>query len=89
MDEMRTKSGTRLSEALIDQLANEAEAGYDLSKAEIRSPGRPSLGVGPSKPLQVRIEADLDASLRSRAAAEGRSISEIARDALRAYVSGQ
>ena len=48
MADLKTKKGTKLSKAVVDSLASEAEAGYDLSKAkrERVGPGRPSLTEG-------------------------------------------
>jgi CRISPR-associated endonuclease/helicase Cas3 len=80
------QSGKTISEAMIEELADEAEVGYDLSQAERRPVGRPSLGAGTSPRLQFRVPPDLYAAAERRAREEGRPISDIAREALRAYV---
>lgn len=53
--------------------------------------GRPTLErnrpSGPSPLWQVRAPRSLDDALRARAAAEGRSFSEVLRDAAREYLS--
>ena len=79
--------GTPITEALADELAREAEAGYDLSRA--RRVGRRSLagGAGRSPRLNVRITPDLHAHASERARREGKSLSQLARDALEEYVT--
>jgi hypothetical protein len=85
---MRTKSGKTLTRRDIQTLADEAEAGYDLRtfKSE-RVPGRPSLGKGVSPRISYRVPERLYSKAKARAKAEGRTVSEIARDALRRYIS--
>jgi hypothetical protein len=63
-----SKAGTVLTPTVIDELAAEAERGYDLSKAE-RVVGRPSLGVGGTSPrLSFRVSPDVyDAALQQAA----------------------
>jgi len=81
-----TPSRTVITDALVDELADEAEAGYDLRQAERRQVGRPSLGAGTSPRLQFRVSPDLYAAAEQRARQEGRPVSDIAREALRAYL---
>jgi hypothetical protein len=87
MARVKTKSGTLLTTKDVNRLADEAERGYDLTKAKRIRTGRPSLGNGGSSPrVQVRVDAQLARALRSQARKEKRSVSEIARTALRRYV---
>jgi plasmid stability protein len=87
MATMRTRSGTKLTKKVIEALADEAERGYDLTKAKRVAFGRPSLGdVGVSPRVQVRVDPELAEALKARANKEHRSVSEIARTALREYV---
>jgi hypothetical protein len=87
MATMRTRSGTKLTKKVIEALADEAERGYDLTKAKRVSFGRPSLGpAGTSPRVQIRVDPGLAEALRTRAKEEHRSVSEIARTALREYV---
>jgi mRNA interferase RelE/StbE len=59
----------------------------DLTKAKRVRMGRPALGDGGVSPrVQVRVDPDLAKALRARARKEHRSVSEIARVALREYV---
>ena len=88
MTKFRTASGEVLSEEEVEALADEAERGYDLDEASKVTVGRPSLGVrGASPRVQVRVDPDLAEALRARALEERRSVSEIARTALRQYVN--
>ncbi len=87
MSTLRTRSGTKLSKNVVDALAEEAERGYDLTRARRVRMGRPALGDGGESPrVQVRVDSDLAKALRARARKEHRSVSEIARTALREYI---
>jgi len=79
-----TKSGTKITEKIADELAAEAERGYDLSLGRRR--GRPSLDRGVSPRVTFRITGELQERARERAEREGKSLSELARDALADYV---
>ncbi len=83
----RTKGGTELTPELEEALADEAEAGYDLTSAQPVRTGRPSLGRGTSPRLDLRVEPELAEALHRRAKEEHRSVSAVARDALRRYVA--
>jgi CRISPR-associated endonuclease/helicase Cas3 len=86
-EELRTAGGDLLTDEIIEALAEEAERGYDLSKAKLVTFGRPSLGAaGVSPRVQVRVDPELADALKACAQAEHRSVSEIARTALREYV---
>lgn len=87
MATLKSKGGAELTPNAINRLADEAEAGYDLDRATRRRRGRPSLGpAGESPKVQIRLDVDLANALRKLAAKENRSLSEIARSALREYV---
>ena len=89
MAKLRTRSGAELSAKDVEALAEEAERGYDLHGARRVRVGRPSLGKkGASPRIQVRIDPQLAKALRRRARAEHRSVSDLARRALRSYVDG-
>lgn len=83
----RTKLGTPLTPELAEELANEAAAGYDLDAAARKRIGRPSLDRGISPRLDLRVEPDLAQALRDRAEEEHRSVSAVAREALRRYLA--
>lgn len=83
-----TRSGTELTKKVVEALAEEAERGYDLTNAKRVRMGRPPLGEdGESPRLQVRLDPDLAKAVRARAHKEHRSVSEIARTALREYLN--
>lgn len=83
----RTKAGTEITPEIADALAAEAERGYDLSKAKLRRVGRPSLaGAGASPRLSFRTTPDLYRAAQKRAKEEGRSVSDLAREAVARYV---
>jgi hypothetical protein len=86
------KDGAALTPELEKQLADEAEVGYDLSKASrihLR-PGRPSKGApaGESPRVAVRVPKDIYALARKRATSEGRSLSAVLRELIAQYASG-
>jgi predicted HicB family RNase H-like nuclease len=86
-DSVKTKSGRVFTASEIDQLAAEAERGFDLSTWAPRR-GRPPLGAtaGAHSPrIAVRIPEDLHRRAMKRAAEEGRSISDVVRELLERY----
>lgn len=89
MARVKTKSGKPLTEEREDELTREAERGYDLSKAKReRLPrGRPSLDEGVSPRISYRVARRLYAQAKKKAESEGRTVSEVAREALERYVS--
>lgn len=76
---LRAKYPSQYEEAL----AGEAETGYGLGAARLTPTGRPSLDRGASPRLDLRVEAELSDALRQRAKEDHRSVSAVARDALR------
>ena len=83
-----TKSGTPITDALVEQLADEAEHGYDLDTVIARrgKRGRPRLGTEPSSVESVRLDPELKALLVRRAEDEGVPVSEVIRKALREHL---
>ena len=81
----RSKAGVVLTDDVLDQMADEAEAGLDTSRLR-RRPGRPSMGSGPAETFPVRLDPELRAALDNRAAADATSASSVVRDALRRYL---
>lgn len=82
----RAKSGAPITDDLAEQLADEAQAGYELSGAN--RVGRRSLAGsrGASPRVNFRMTAELQARAQARAEREGKTVSEIAREALEQYV---
>jgi hypothetical protein len=86
---LRTKSGAALTSADLEALSQEAEAGYDLTKARWERVGRPSLDSGVSPRLSFRAGRKLYEATRALAEHEGRTISEVAREAVERYVADE
>jgi hypothetical protein len=84
---VRTQSGVEVTPEVSDALAEEAERGYDLSKAKRRRTGRPSLGAGgPSPRVTFRAGPELYRAAQARARREGRTMSDLAREAFAKYI---
>lgn len=83
-----TKSGKLIDDELIEKLADEAEAGYDVDEILSRrgKRGRPRLGSGPSTVESVRLDPDLKERLARRAEQEGIPASEVVHEALRQHL---
>lgn len=79
--------GNPITQEYLDEVSGEAETGYNLSELT-PSRGRPSLaGEGESPQVRFRVPTDLRDRAAKRARAEGRSVSELARDALERYLA--
>jgi hypothetical protein len=73
----------------IEQLADELEAGIDISRWVPRPVGRPHLEPGADEHaprIDVRVPASLHRRVRARAAADGRTVSQVVRGLLEEYV---
>lgn len=82
-----TKRGTPITDTMVEELAEEAERGYDVDKLLARRRrGRPRLGDAAKTVGSVRLDAELRNETVRRAEAEGVSVSEIIRRALRQYL---
>ena len=84
-----TKTGQPIDDELIEELSNEAEAGYDAEQLVARrgKRGRPTLGSAPSTVESVRLDPELKEQLVRRAADEGVPVSDVIRDALRHHLA--
>ena len=84
----RTKSGQIIDDDLIEKLADEAEAGYDVAEIIVRrgQRGRPRIGSAPSTVESVRLDPELKERLARRAEDEGVPVSEVIRQALRDHL---
>jgi CRISPR-associated endonuclease/helicase Cas3 len=83
-----TKSGRPITDRDIEDLASEAEAGYDAEAliARRNKRGRPAIGGAPASVESVRLDPELLRQLLERAEAEGTTTSELIREALRRYL---
>jgi hypothetical protein len=82
----KSRSGVPITDELAAQLAEEADRGYDLSLG--RRVGRKSLAgsSGHSPRLNFRTTRDLYERASARAEREGKTVSQVAREALEKFV---
>ncbi len=71
----------------VEEMAKQAEEGYDVDEILRRRGGRPAMGSAPSSVESVRLSPELKRDLLERAAQQGISLSEAIRTALQEYVS--
>ncbi|HVA41851.1 MAG TPA: CopG family transcriptional regulator [Acidimicrobiales bacterium] len=83
-----TPTGRELTDEVLEQLADEAAAGLDTSKAKTirRGRGRPRIGASPGETFPVRLEPELRQRLDSQALSEGRPAAALVREALAGYL---
>lgn len=81
----RSEAGVELTDDLLERMAQEAEAGLDVTKLR-RRPGRPAMGSGPAEAFPVRLDPELRKALDARAVEEHTTASDIVRKALRRYL---
>lgn len=84
----QTQSGQPINDQMIENLADEAERGYKSGqlRGHRRGPGRPPMGDAAKSVESVRLEPALRVEAAQRAAAEGVTVSEVMRRALREYL---
>ena len=82
-----TKSGKPIDDTTIEEMADEAERGYDRGqlRGRPRGRGRPPLGDAAKAVESVRLDPICDETAQ-RAVDEGVTVSEIIRRALRQYL---
>ena len=85
-DHGRTKNGKPITDEMVEALADEADAGYDVDEIIRRRGGRPSMGSAAASVESVRLDPDLKRQLLLRAAEEHISVSEAIRRAVRQYL---
>ena len=89
-DQDRTSPGTTtpITNELIEQLADEAEAGFDVDEVLRRRGrrGRPRLGTDASTIESVRLDPEMKKMLLLRAEADAVPVSEVIREALRQHL---
>ena len=83
----RTKSGKPITDDLVQELAERAEEGFDVDEILRRRGGRPAMGSAAASVESVRLDPELSQALHERAEQEGRTNSELIRDALRRYLA--
>jgi len=66
----RSKSGVELTDELLERMAAQAEAGFDVDKLIRRRRGRPAMGSAPADTVPVRLDPELRHLLGELGAAE-------------------
>ncbi|MFB2583426.1 ribbon-helix-helix protein, CopG family [Herbiconiux liukaitaii] len=82
MADRETIDGVPVTEEQIAAWAAEAEAGYDVDALKKRGRGRPGRGAEPSQVVALRLTSSELAALDLRAEREGKTRSEVIREAL-------
>jgi predicted HicB family RNase H-like nuclease len=84
----QTRDGRPIDDAFIATLADEAERGYDVEQLanKPRGRGRPPLGHQAKTVGSVRLDPALREEAAQRADADGITVSEVVRRALREYL---
>jgi Ribbon-helix-helix protein, copG family len=82
----RTASGVPITDELVEKLAQEAEAGYDVDDMLRRRGGRPPLGSSAASVESVRLDPELRKALAERASRDHETTSSVIRKALRKYL---
>ncbi|MGH3943039.1 MAG: hypothetical protein ACRDTG_31335 [Pseudonocardiaceae bacterium] len=82
--------GNPIDSDYIDKVSHEAEVGYDPEDLAPARVGRPSLSeAGDSPQVRFRLPAATRAEAAALAAREGKTLSELARDAIEAYLTAR
>ncbi len=82
----RTRSGELITDELVNELAAKAEQGFDVEEILRRRGGRPLMGSAAAAVESVRLDPELSDALRKRAEQDGRTSSDVIREALRRYL---
>lgn len=77
-----TINGVPVTDKQIGAWSEEAEAGYNVDVLKRRGRGRPGRGAEPSQVVALRLTAEELAGLDARAEREGKTRSEVIREAL-------
>ena len=84
MVECEKIDGVPVTEERIAAWVAEADAGYDVEALKKRGRGRPGRGAEPSQVVALRLTVDEISALDARARSEGKTRSEVIREALAA-----
>lgn len=81
-----TRDGKPITDEMIEALSRQAEEGFDVDEIVRRRGGRPPLGSSAASVESVRLDPELRDALRERAERDGRTNSDVIREALRNYL---
>jgi hypothetical protein len=81
-----TKTGRELTDADIEELADEAARGYDVEDLKSRRRGRPMLGSAPAEVVPVRLDPELKQAVEDRARDDDTTVSALIREAIRRFL---
>jgi hypothetical protein len=81
-----TASGVPITDELVPQLVEEAEAGYDVDEILRRRGGRPPIGSAAASVESVRPDPEVREALIQRARRDHETTSSVIRKALRKYL---
>jgi hypothetical protein len=82
----KAKSGKPITDKLVAELTEKAEAGFDVDEIARRRGGRPPIGSAPASVESVRLDPELRQALRDRADQDHQTTSAVIREALRRYL---
>jgi len=82
----KTTSGRPITDELVEERVAQADDGFDVDAIIARRAGRPPMGTAAAAVESVRLDPELAEALHERAAHEGRTNSDLIRDALRRYL---
>jgi len=82
----KTASGVPITDELVTELGEKAEAGYDVDEILRRRGGRPPIGSAAASVESVRLDPELRQALTDRARQDHESTSSVIRKALRRYL---
>jgi hypothetical protein len=80
------RDGTPITDEMVERMADEAEAGYDVERIRRWRGGRPAMGSAAATVESVRLAPELKRDLLLRAAEQGISVSEAIRRAIDEYL---
>ncbi|CAN5119517.1 hypothetical protein BH20ACT8_BH20ACT8_16190 [soil metagenome] len=78
--------GTAITDEAVEQMAEEAEQGYDVDQILRRNRGRPPMGSAAATVESVRLDPELKRDLLLHAAEHHISVSETIRRAISDYL---
>lgn len=84
MESPETINGVPVTEEQVEAWSAEAEAGFDVEALKKRGRGRPGRGATPSLVVGVRLTVEELAAIDKLAQREGKTRSEVMREALAA-----